>query len=331
MRSIEWAIGEHRPGPFEAAVFGTEDVSAIAERFASITEVATGRSIDAALWYQSSAAAVCAVVLDDGENVVVRAYQPRTSRTFIDAIVRLQVSLHHRGVPCAEPIGLPAVVDGVLWRVESLLDDPGMRTFTASEMQQSAEGLASVVRATAGLDSSGLDRHPMALSTTDLYPEPHSPIFDFAGTSEGAEWIDEIAAAARSAMTETELVIAHHDWSARNVRLGPDGLVAAFDWESLQLNSEASAVGVAAATWPSTGHPNDPIAPSGPEIARYIDLYEAARGAPLDEDQHRSARAAAVFALSYTARCEHALTPGTRSGRASSRLAAEPDLGSLLS
>ena len=44
---------------------------------------------------------------------------------------------------------MPAVVDGVLWRVESLLDDPGMRTFTASEMQQSAEGLASVVRATA--------------------------------------------------------------------------------------------------------------------------------------------------------------------------------------
>jgi hypothetical protein len=33
--------------------------------------------------------------------------------------------------------------------------------------------------------------------------------------------------------------------------------------------------------------------------------YEAARGAPFDGEEHAAARAALVYAMAYTARCEH--------------------------
>ncbi len=131
-------------------------------------------------------------------------------------------------------------------------------------------------------------------------------------------------------MTETTSVIAHGDWSARNIRLGGGGLVCVYDWESIQAGPESAALGVAAATWQALGQANEPMAPSASEIARYIELYEEARSAVLSEHQRRSACAAAVYALAYTARCEHALQPGTRNGRASARLAQDSGLHSLI-
>jgi aminoglycoside phosphotransferase (APT) family kinase protein len=131
-------------------------------------------------------------------------------------------------------------------------------------------------------------------------------------------------------MTETTSVIAHGDWSARNIRLGPDGLVCVYDWESIQVGPECAAVGVAAATWRALGEANEPMAPSAAEIVRYVECYEAALSGALTAHQRRSARAAAVYALAYTARCEHALQPGTRNGRASGRLAQDNGLLSLI-
>ena len=317
-------------GRFEAEVFGTMESSEVAAVLASLAATATGVEVVGGLWYCSSTAAVAGVVLEDGRSVVVRAYQRSASSSFIEGVVRAQDRLASAGFPCARPLSGPVVVDGILGRVESLLPDPGPRRFEPGEMNESARGLARVVSLAATVDPAGLDRHPMALPDTQLYPSPHSPLFDFDATASGAEWIDEIASAARRAMTDVTPVIAHGDWSARNVRLGPGGLLGAYDWESLQHGPETTAVGVAAATWRSLGEPHEPMAPSADEIMRYVTLYEAGREGPFTARQRRSARAAAAFALAYTARCEHALDPGTRTGRASERLATDDHMQPLL-
>jgi len=158
------------------------------------------------------------------------------------------------------------------------------------------------------------------LPEAQLYPAPHSPLFDFAATAEGAQWIDDIATAARERMVADTWVIAHGDWSARNVRLDSEGLACVYDWESLQLVPEATAVGIAAATWRAVGTPNEPLAPAPTEIRQYVDQYEVHRGRPFPPTARRGAHAAAVYALAYTARCEHAVSPGTTTGRASGRL-----------
>lgn len=318
------------PGVVELDVFGTTDPSKIAALLASLTLEAIGVEVTEGLWYQSSVAAVAGLLVDNGRRVVVHAYRRDVTPGFVGGVVRVQGHLAAVGFPCANPLSGPVCVRAVIGRVESLRADPGARRFAPQEMQASAQGLARLVTLAAEVDPTGFEAHPMSLPAGELYPAPHSPLFDFAATAEGARWIDEIATAARERMTDDCPVITHGDWSARNVRLGPEGLVCVYDWESLQLVPETTAVGIAAVTWSYVGTPGEALAPTSAEIRRYVDLYELARGHPFTISARRSAYAAAVFALAYTARCEHALTPGTRTGRASGRLAADDGLRLLL-
>src|SRR5206468_2199085 len=87
-------------------------------------------------------------------------------------------------------------------------------------------------------------------------------------------WIDSVAADATAVRDQVGAtlpdVIAHCDWAARNIRLGPDpvgaypplqrkirthreSVVAIYDCDSLALLPEAEAVGMAACTWGATG------------------------------------------------------------------------------
>jgi hypothetical protein len=323
-RSLEPLIAAAGVGLLEETVFGTQCPSLID---AQMTELALelGSAVDGWLWYQPSVACVAAAVLCDGQRVVVRAYQPIVQPEFLGGVIRVQAHLNESGFPAAKPLSGPLVKRWGIGRIESWLTDPGARRPHPVEMSTSAAGLATVVKLAAEVDSTGLGLHPMAPST-QLYPGPHSPIFDFAATSEGAEWIDAIAALAKASVdADTSVAVSHGDWSARNIRFGDHGIVAVYDWESLEKASEATAIGVAAATWRSLGEADDPISPGPDEIERYIDLYEHARQEPLTPTQRRSARGMAVYALAYTARCEHAIRPGRRDGRATARLNQDAD------
>ncbi|MDZ7733921.1 MAG: hypothetical protein U5R31_13410 [Acidimicrobiia bacterium] len=121
-------------GDLEAEVFGTTDPRTVAEVMSSIAGATTDRRVNAALWHRSSVAAVAGVVLDDGGEVVVRAYRPSTSSAFIEGVVRVQGHLADAGFVCATPLGEPTLVAGVLGRAESMLADPGPRRFASSEM-----------------------------------------------------------------------------------------------------------------------------------------------------------------------------------------------------
>ncbi len=64
--------------------------------------------------------------------------------------------------------------------------------------------------------------------------------------------------------------MAHTDWSARNVRVWPDGIRAIYDADSLSLVPESTAVGIAAATWSAFGEEGEATAPSPDEAARWV-------------------------------------------------------------
>ncbi len=330
MSSLGDVVAAAGPAAVELDVFGTTDPSQISSMLSSLTLLAAGVDVGRGLWYRSSVAAVAGVVLDDGRHVVVRAYRRDVSSRFLDGVVRVQRHLAGSGFPCAAPLGEPVVMRGLAGRLETMRDDPGPRRPALREVAASARGLSQVIDRAARVDPSGLDAHPMLLTDERLYPPPHSPLFDFDATAAGAEWIDDIASSARERMTDDRTVVAHGDWSARNVRLGGGALLCAYDWESLQHCPESTAVGIAAATWRALGVTGEPLAPAAPEIERYVEQYQLARGRPFTTTQRRSALAAAVYTLAYTARCEHALTPGTTTGRASGRLAADDGLRSLL-
>ncbi len=299
-------------------IFGTEDFDAARARLSVWAGEHLGAEIAAVEQWHLSVGAVAIVTLTDGRQAALKAFQPRWTSHFLAAVVAVQRHLADHGIPCAKPIAGPAVLrsSGGVVCAEEVLRDPGQppHRLGEAELVASAEGLARLVDAAAELlpdQVAALRDHPLRTSVTALYPEPHNPLFDFEATAAGAEWIDDLARGALAARAgdATQPVVAHTDWSARNVRVWPDGVRAIYDADSLALVPESTAVGIAAATWSAFGEAGEEIAPSPGEAAQWVTAYEQA-GRSLSPVQRHAAGGSVLYSLTYTARCEHALEVG---------------------
>ena len=318
-------------GAIEESVFGTRDPDEMAGVLDRFCRQHLGAGPAAGLFYLGSVGCVVGIRLESGDEVVVKAYQERWKAPYLGAVQMVQAHLSAAGFPCARPLVPPTPLQPGrphLALVESVLADPGMQPLQGSEAcRHSAVGLARQVALCRALGplatSAALVQHPMNTRSGQLYGEPHSPLFDFEVSAAGAGWIDDHAARA-STLRQADgspALIAHTDWSARNVRIGSAGLVAAYDWDSLALVPESTAVGQAAATWSVTSEPGGSEFPSFESITEFVLAYEQEAGPRFDEVQWRAAGAAAAYVLAYTARCEHSLVvsglarPDQRGGR----------------
>jgi hypothetical protein len=305
----------------EEKIFGTGDPDRIGETVGRFCQDQLGSKTMEALFYRSSVGSVIGVRLTTGTDVVVKVYQERWTASFLGAIQLVQRHLGRRGFPCPTPLfsarplmtGRPNLVTAETW-----LSDPGMTVPTGPKARSaSAAGLARQIDWCRDIpELSGLEDDPLRPLVGELYPEPHSPLFDFAATADSAEWIDEFTtlAARQRECDDGPPVAAHTDWSARNVRVGDEAVVAVYDWDSMALVPESAAVGQAAVTWSVTSEPGGSEFPSVFQIAEFIRDYEAAADHQLTDAQWQAAGAAATGVLAYTARCEHALA---MTGRAS--------------
>ncbi len=280
-------------------------------RAASSAKRTSAKSHKASLFYHSSVGCVFGVRLRNGREVVIKAYRGRWSTSFLTDVQRAQEQLSRSGFPCPIPVRPPRPIGNVAGSsaiVESYLADPGMSARSDSKARAvSANGLARQIKSCRDLVLPRLMNHPLRQTGDGLYPEPHSPLFDFAATSEGAGWIDAFAAGARSQRDEDtgDMVSAHCDWSARNVRLDDTGLLAVYDWDSLALVPESTAVGQAAVTWSVTAEPDGFEFPPASEVAAFFRDYEHSSGRQMTDAERRAAAGAAVCTLAYIARCEH--------------------------
>jgi Phosphotransferase enzyme family len=303
-----------KPFVLESEVFEATDPIRIAELVTAFCRAELGEDVIEGLFYRASVGCIVGVVLGSGRSVVLKAYQVRWRDPFLRAVQRVQRRLSEAAYPCAMPVGDPAPLcagSRSLVTVEGHLEDPGMRPLSGwVDRQAVAQALALQIALAKETDGSGLAGHPLAApGPSTLYPSPHSPLFDFEATSAGAGWIDDVARRAkveRDQLTSPP-VVAHCDWSARNVRVVGPRVVAAYDWDSLSLVPESSAVGQAAATWCVTSEPGGAEFPDGTERAAFVSDYEIARGKPFSAPERASVAAAAAWVLAYTARCEHAL------------------------
>lgn len=308
-------------------MFGTADSGEIASALSELCLETLGSAVVGPLFYEASVGCVAGLLLRTGSAVVVKSYQPRWSVRFLSAVREVQAALSGSGFPGPHPLAGPVPLLGGYAMVESYLPDPGSRRATGPMLAVSAAGLADQVTRCAGLEAPDLRPHPLDAGGTDLYPTPHSPIFDFEATAGGAEWIDELATAAKAGRDAHRgvPVVAHCDWSARNVRMDDQSIVAVYDWDSLASVAEVVAVGQAAATWFFVDRRD--AAPQAAEIASYVRRYEDRRGCRFSGDEHKAIGAAALYVLAYRARCEHAQGAGrTEEARAVHRLSVEGNL-----
>jgi aminoglycoside phosphotransferase (APT) family kinase protein len=112
----------------------------------------------------------------------------------------------------------------------------------------------------------------------------------------------------------------HGDWRIENVYVRGGRLVGVFDWDSVHVTHEVSAVATAATTFSvDWQQPDGNRFPQPHEIAAFVSDYEAARARGFSAAERDNLAATMVASLAYGARCEHADSGEPPSGDDSQR------------
>jgi hypothetical protein len=257
-------------------------------------------------YFAASVGALFGVRRRDGSRVAIKVNKLFTDERYFAEVQQLQARLADAGYPAPRPVRRVGTVT-----VDEWLDDGEYRDAHEPHVRRAmARELARFHRLATetGLRPSREFLRPEGA----LWPKPHNALFDFEATTAGAEWIDEIAAAARAIADRrvgTEIV-GHADWSAKHLRFNPQlEATALYDWDSVTTDLEPSLVGTAAGSFTYTEELGDDVAvwPSTAESQAFIAEYEEERGVPFDEDERAATRAACVYLRAYAARCSHAV------------------------
>lgn len=301
--------------PIDRELYGSEDAAEIGAALEGFCREHLGAGVAGAMFHDSSQGAVTGLDLDDGRRVVVKVHRAKRDRRYLAAMVEVQKSLAAVGYPAPAVLAGPLPFGPGRAVVEDYVDPgPGDHRPGPAERRVLAEGLARLVRLAAPFVAEGAlegDGFRLDPPPGELWPEPHSPIFDFAATAEGAEHVDALAAEAWAivARGDGRLVIGHTDWRPEHVRIADGRIRAVYDWDSLLRVPEPRLVGSVSAHFTVYDHRALDRVPTPEESAAFVAAYEAARGEPFTAVEHEAIAAARTYARCYTARCEHGI-PG---------------------
>jgi hypothetical protein len=299
---------------FTRSILGTADPVEIAGRLDAYCEAHLGSRPDEVFFCELSVGAAFGLHLKDGRRVFLKAHKLDWSSEFLKAVRRVQCHLFKRGFPAPKPLAGPAPFGAGLATVDEFVDegehgdahDPAIRR-TMTQTLAWLIDLACEVP-----DVQELNKGWRWPKKGRLWPEPHNALFDFEATAEGAEWIDEVAEEAKRTLDgfDGKVVVGHTDWSVDQMRFKGGEVSVVYDWDSVRPEKEVVVVGTAAATFTATWRFGVPNPPSPEETWAFVEEYEAARQSVFSGEERAAIAATAVYMMTYTARCEHALDPG---------------------
>jgi hypothetical protein len=296
--------------PVVEAILGTNDPMSVAEALNAAVAAALAVPVVAARFYEPGVGVVAGLDVADGRAVVAKLDRATfVPRERLAAIARVQADLAAAGVPAPAPLAGPLVLGNGWLTVEEHRDgdaalgtDPDVRRRMATALHS----FVAAARPHAGSDSLGSWLGEPVID--DLWPEAHDLRFDFAGTAAGAEWIDDAARDARAMLMTTALpnVVGHLDWRVQNLAFAGNRVSAIYDWDSVALVPEAALVGSASVIHPIDWRLEqpDPLPTLG-QLDGFVADYEAARGAPFDDDEREVLVGGQRWVTSYGARCQH--------------------------
>jgi hypothetical protein len=263
-------------------------------------------------YFTASVGALFGVTLRDGSRVAVKVHKRFQDDAYFAEMQRIQSALVDAGFPAPRPLGRRGVAT-----LEQWLDGGEFRDAHEPEVRRAMAD--ELVRFHDLATGSGVrPRRPFfPYGDEALWPVPHNVLFDFAATEVGAEWIDDIARAAKTSRDSGHgvEVVGHTDWSAKHLRFDGDlHVTAVYDWDSVNTELEPLLVGNAAGSFTYTEElPYDVFPwPSAEEAIAFMDDYESARGTPFTSGERSSAHGACVYLRAYAARCGHAVGDDVR-------------------
>ena len=301
-------------------LYGSGDARAIAVEIDRFCRDELGGAVARPLLYETSQGSVTGVELGDGRRVVVKAHrrEPELLARLHES-VRVQMHLASRGIYATTVCGGPAPIGRTLATVEAFVSggvtrdghDPIVRAALARSLHEIVHACRPLVA------RSSLPPHYLARPYDQLWPN-----FDderhFVERSAGAEWIDDVARAARERMQPAgELVIGHGDWRVQHLLFESERVVAAHDWVSLCKEREPALLGFTAfAFCVDWSRQLGARAPTLDEARALVADYEAARGGAFSREERRLCGALFAYSCAYMARCSWGIddertTPGS--------------------
>lgn len=325
------AAGLEAPPLVERSIYGEDDPERILARLEAFTVEHLGAGIARVVFQRTSTGCVTGLALEDGRAVTLKGHAPARAPR-LAACQAVQASLSARGFPAPAPLLAPTpggLMPGVFTAEETVSAGSMLDPYDPALPRRLAEALARLVALAADAPREGLGPSWFGgLPEGQLWPRPHSPIFDFSAPAEDPGWIDALARRARALPRAGTPVIGHFDWRVEHLGYEGERLVAAYDWDSLHLEREPIVVGAAAhaftASWDT---PPTRGAPTEAEVDAFFEAYESARGAPFDAAERATRDAAFVYGLAYTTRCTFCHPRAERSPQAQSFAARLAELG----
>jgi aminoglycoside phosphotransferase (APT) family kinase protein len=304
---IDKLLRRYPDSPVIADVLGTLDAAEIRARVRELDP-----DTDEIFFFAASVGALFGVRRRDGSRVAIKVHKRYEDDGYFTAMRQMQTALADAGFPAPRPLGRRGQATFEEWLDGGVFRDahePDVRRAMAREL----------IRLHRLATASGIrPRRPFfPLGAESLWPVPHNALFDFEATAAGAEWIDDIARAAKRAreVGAGMEVVGHTDWSAKHIRFDADlRPVAVYDWDSLDTQPEPLLVGNAAGSFTYTEELEHDVFPwpDAQESLAFIAEYEAARGTMFDDAERRTAHGACVYLRAYAARCGHSFGADVR-------------------
>src|SRR6478609_8621167 len=185
--AIDRFLASHPGSPIVLDLLGTLDADEIRAQVRALDPAA--REV---FFFGASVGALFGLCRDDGSRVAMKIHKLFTDEAYFDQVQSVQAALADAGLPAPRPLGRQGLVVWEEWLDEGSFRDahePAVRAAMARELAR----FHRVATATGLRPYRPFLRPPEA-----LWPKPHSVLFDFEATADGAEWIDEIARAARA-------------------------------------------------------------------------------------------------------------------------------------
>jgi hypothetical protein len=293
------------------SIFGTDEWDVAAEMIANWM-VKQGFQPGHIRSIELSVGAGVTIDLPGRSPIFVKAWPKRTDRQGLSAQIAVQRAMAADGYPAPAVLtDLSALGPAAAVAMSYNRDGEPTDARIYAVCRHMARGLARfITKADSLRDTPGLPCRRLPYGEA-VWPPPHNALFDFAATREGAEWIDLVAKDALAVMrsARSRIIVGHHDWSSKNMRMGPDGIAVLYDWDAVFLDREAFVLGAAAAHFPVTWELPVCETPTREQMVAFVQDYAQARGTALSRVELIETAAGATYARAYKARCEHSLDP----------------------
>lgn len=300
------------------SIFATDDVESIAARVEGYCREAFGAAVASCALFTQSVGAVLVLDLTSGERVVLKVHGGGEARwgstgrlESLVAAYEVQAALAGLGLPCARVLRPPRPWQDGTVAAMSYLDGGPAADPHRPEVARSMAALCARVVALAAPLRDRPDLPVQELPAGTLWPTPHNVLFDMSAP--GGDWIDDRAREARAVLDaeRPRLVLAHTDVSGSNVRVVAGAVTAVYDMDSVALADEVQSLASIAVHFTYTGDEGKWTWPTGEEARTFVADYERARGRPFTAAERTRLDAAAIYSMSYTARCELSGPGGT--------------------